>query len=100
MRFYMCYNDTVGDDTREYEYCPLPFCLLRNRSNSGKIVSTRPSALVYCFSYAHHAEGRRSFQASPISPVSGALPYYSVYNFIFRIQQFVEAELSGPAIWN
>src|SRR6266436_6280768 len=65
----------------EDECCPLRFCLLQNTPRSGKIVSTRPSALVYCFAYAHHAEDRRFFQASPpISPVSVVVPGFPLRN--------------------
>src|SRR5258708_39968446 len=68
-----CTPDSDSDLGCDYAYacCSLRFCLLQNTPRSGKIVATRPSALVYCFAYAHHAVDRRFFQASPpISPVS------------------------------
>jgi hypothetical protein len=64
----------VGCD-HEYCYCPLRVCLVPNTPRWGKLVSTRPSALLYCFAEAHHAEDRRFFQALLLlSPVSGVLP--------------------------
>ncbi len=43
-----------------------------NTPRWGKLVSTRPSALLYCFAEAYPAEDRRFFQALLLlSPVSG-----------------------------
>src|SRR5260221_10069845 len=51
------------------------FASCRTRRVRAKIVSTRPSALLYCFAEAHPAEDRRFFQALLLLlPVSGVLP--------------------------
>src|SRR6266704_1147247 len=71
----MSSSDSVGGHTSEYACCPLRCGLLHDTSHWGNIVATRPLALVYSFSSAHHAKERPFFQASPpISLVSGALP--------------------------
>ena len=64
---------------------------------------------MYWFSYAHHAEGRRSFQA-PISLVSAALPtdlirgYLAVEHRDYNKGQVTDAEINGsvgkkPSDW-
>jgi len=64
----------VGCDHEDCS-CPLRVCLVPNTPRSGKLVSTRPSALVSCFAEAYPAEDRRFFQALLLlSPVSGVLP--------------------------
>src|SRR5260370_42523837 len=71
----------VGCD-HEYCSCPLRVCLVPNTPRWGKLVSTRPSALVSCFVEAHPAEDRRFFQALLLlSPGSGILPDTESYHF-------------------
>src|SRR5213078_2117456 len=71
-------SGTVAENTRECEYCPLRFCLLRNTPYSGKIGGTRPLALLL-FSSEQNLMDARFFQALlTFSPVSGVLPDFAL----------------------